>query len=82
MHVAGQVAYDAQGQLVCLGDLAGQVAQAYRNVGVALAAAGATFEDVVRLTVFAVDWKLEKTPALLAGMWATVGGWPAASSRA
>jgi len=41
VHVAGQVAYDAQGQLVSLGDLTGQVAQAYRNVGTALAAAGA-----------------------------------------
>jgi len=68
VHVAGQVAYDAQGRIVSLGDLAGQVAQAYRNVGTALAAAGATFKDVVRLTVFMVDWKVEKTPAFLAGV--------------
>jgi len=68
VHVAGQVAYDAQGQLVSLGDLTGQVSQAYRNVGTALAAAGATFKDVVRLTVFMVDWKLEKMPAFLAGV--------------
>lgn len=68
VHVAGQVAYDAQGKILFEGDLAGQVAQAYRNVGTALAAAGATFKDVVRLTVFMVDWKLEKTAAFLAGV--------------
>lgn len=68
VHIAGQVAYDAQGQLVARGDLAGQVAQAYRNVALALAAAGATFSDVVRLTVYVVDWKHELMPAFLAGI--------------
>jgi YD repeat-containing protein len=68
VHVAGQVAYDAQGQIVSRGDLAGQVAQAYRNVGTALAAVGATFKDVVRLTVYMVDWKVEKTADFLAGV--------------
>ncbi|WP_404363123.1 RidA family protein [Corallococcus coralloides] len=68
VHIAGQVAYDAEGQLVARGDLAGQVAQAYRNVALALAAAGATFDDVVRLTIYVVDWKLESMPAFLAGL--------------
>ncbi|MBZ4374145.1 RidA family protein [Corallococcus interemptor] len=68
VHIAGQVAYDAEGQLVARGDLAGQVAQAYRNVAIALAAAGATFDDVVRLTIYVVDWKLESMPAFLAGL--------------
>ncbi|MFY0577039.1 RidA family protein [Cystobacter fuscus] len=68
VHIAGQVAYDANGQLVAPGDLAGQVAQAYRNVAIALAAAGATFNDVVRLTVYVVDWKREKISDFLAGV--------------
>ena len=68
VHIAGQVAYDAEGKLVARGDLAGQVAQAYRNVAIALAAAGATFSDVVRLTVYVVDWKHELMPAFLAGI--------------
>ncbi|RKH58421.1 RidA family protein [Corallococcus aberystwythensis] len=68
VHIAGQVAYDADGQLVARGDLAGQVAQAYRNVGIALAAAGATFSDVVRLTFYVVDWKRELMPEFLAGI--------------
>ena len=40
VHVAGQVAYDATGQLVAPGDLAGQVAQSLRNVAIGLEAAG------------------------------------------
>ncbi|MFP2926191.1 RidA family protein [Pyxidicoccus sp. 3LG] len=68
VHIAGQVAYDADGQLVARGDLAGQVAQAYRNVAIALAAAGATFSDVVRLTFYVVDWKREKMSDFLAGI--------------
>ncbi|ATB39555.1 hypothetical protein CYFUS_004999 [Cystobacter fuscus] len=68
VHIAGQVAYDANGQLVARGDLAGQVAQAYRNVAIALAAAGATFNDVVRLTFYVVDWKREMISDFLAGI--------------
>lgn len=68
VHVAGQVAYDTEGQLVAPGDLAGQVAQAYRNVAVALASAGASFKDVVRLNIYVVDWKREKFPEFLAGV--------------
>jgi enamine deaminase RidA (YjgF/YER057c/UK114 family) len=48
--------------------LGGQAAQALRNVATALAAAGATFSDVVRLTFYVVDWKPEKLEELLAGI--------------
>jgi enamine deaminase RidA (YjgF/YER057c/UK114 family) len=68
VHVAGQVAYDAHGRLVAPGDLTGQLAQAYRNVAIALAATGATFSDVVRTTTYTVDWSLEKVPDFLAGV--------------
>lgn len=68
IHVAGQVSTDADGQRVAPGDLAGQVAQAYRNVAIALAAVEASFSDVVRLTVYVVDWKPTMTDELLAGI--------------
>lgn len=68
VHIAGQIARDADGQPVAPGDLARQVAQAYRNVAVALEAAGATFSDVVRLTFYVVDWKPEKLADLAAGV--------------
>ena len=61
VHLAGQVAWDEHGNLVAPGDLAGQVAQVYRNVAKALDAAGATFHDVVRITWYAAGWKKEKS---------------------
>lgn len=60
VFIAGQVAHTADGSLVGHGDLAAQVEQCYRNLGVALAAAGATFGDVVKLTVYLVDWTPDK----------------------
>jgi enamine deaminase RidA (YjgF/YER057c/UK114 family) len=68
VYIAGQIARDADGNRVATGDLAGQVEQAYRNIATALASAGATFSDVVRLTFYVVDWKPEKFPALLEGI--------------
>lgn len=57
IHLAGQVAWDENGELVAPGDLAGQVAQVYRNVARGLGAAGATFHDVVRITWYAANWR-------------------------
>jgi enamine deaminase RidA (YjgF/YER057c/UK114 family) len=68
IHVAGQTSIDADGRRVAPGDLGGQAAQALRNVATALAAAGATFGDVVRLTFYVVDWKPEKLEELFAGI--------------
>lgn len=66
VFVAGQVGQDAQGTVV--GDLAAQTAQALRNVGTALEAAGATFGDVAKTTVYVVDWRPEKMGDLVAGL--------------
>ncbi|GAA0577520.1 RidA family protein [Kribbella sandramycini] len=68
VFVAGQVSWDADGQTVGAGDLAAQVEQAYLNVNTAVTAAGGTFDDVVRLTCYAVDWTPDKMPALLDGI--------------
>ncbi|WP_116952815.1 RidA family protein [Jiangella endophytica] len=54
--VAGQVPCDADGTLVGAGDLAAQTEQTLRNVATALAAAGATFADVVRLGIFVAGY--------------------------
>lgn len=67
VHVAGQVGWDAEGTLVAA-DLTGQVSQAYRNVGHALRSVGASFSDVVRLTVYVVDWDVAKYPAFAEGV--------------
>ena len=72
VYVAGQVARDADGDPVATDDLAGQVEQAYRNVATALAAAGGSFDDVVKLTVYVVDWTPERMAALGEGVFRVV----------
>ncbi|MEV8429644.1 RidA family protein [Streptomyces chartreusis] len=68
VFVAGQVAWDADGVTVGVDDLAAQVEQCYLNVGTALAAAGASFEDVAKLNVHVVDWTPDKMPRLIEGI--------------
>ncbi|MGO4202541.1 RidA family protein [Rhodococcus sp. TAF43] len=60
VHVAGQIARLADGTPVAPGDLPGQVAQALRNTATGLAGAGATFNDVLRLTFYVTHWHPEK----------------------
>lgn len=53
--VSGQVALDADGQLVGPGDLAAQTAQALRNLHGILGALGAGWPDVVRFAWYVLD---------------------------
>jgi enamine deaminase RidA (YjgF/YER057c/UK114 family) len=55
VFIAGQVALDADGNRVGDVDTAAQVEQCYVNIAGALAAAGATFDDVAKFTVYATD---------------------------
>lgn len=67
VHLAGQVAWDENGRLVA-DDLAGQIAQIYRNVAKGLAAAGATFHDVVRFTWYIANWERSMYDDFVAGV--------------
>jgi enamine deaminase RidA (YjgF/YER057c/UK114 family) len=64
VFVAGQAADDVQGKLVGRGDLAAQAHQAFANVGRALAAGGATPEQVTRITIYVVDHRPEYLPVI------------------
>ena len=64
MFVAGQVADDAQGNLVGPGDLAAQARQAFANVGRCLAAAGAGPAQVARITIYVVRYRPEYIPEI------------------
>ena len=55
IYVAGQVALDTAGRLVGPGDPQAQARQVFANLTSALAVAGATFRDVVKLTYFVTD---------------------------
>lgn len=64
VFVAGQVADDAQGNLVASGDLAAQARQAFANVGRSLAAAGAAPGQVARITIYVVHHRAEYLPEI------------------
>ncbi|MEU6064397.1 RidA family protein [Streptomyces sp. NPDC047082] len=53
--VSGQLALDEEGRLVGEGDPAAQAHQVFENLRRCLAAAGATFQNVVKLTYFVTD---------------------------
>ncbi|TCO16599.1 enamine deaminase RidA (YjgF/YER057c/UK114 family) [Kribbella steppae] len=53
--IAGQVALDADGNFVGVGDPAVQAQQVFANLDACLKAAGATFADVVKLNFFVTD---------------------------
>lgn len=53
--ISGQVPLDEEGRLVGPGDPRAQLRQVFRNLTTALAAAGASMDHVVKLTVFLLD---------------------------
>ena len=55
IFVTGTTATDAAGDVVAVGDAYGQTVQAIRNIERALAALGASLEDVVRTRMFVTD---------------------------
>lgn len=57
VFIAGQVAFDTKGEIVGKGELRAQATQAYANLKAALAAAGATTADVVKLNTYVVNFK-------------------------
>jgi enamine deaminase RidA (YjgF/YER057c/UK114 family) len=64
IYVSGQTAINASGELVGRGDLKRQTEAALENLKAALAAAGATFDHVVKSTIFVVDFKPEMLPII------------------
>jgi enamine deaminase RidA (YjgF/YER057c/UK114 family) len=68
VFIAGQIARDADGAKVGEGDFAAQVEQCYLNIGTALAEVGASFDNVVKLTVYLVDWTPDKMPLFAEGV--------------
>ena len=55
LFVSGCVPVDAEGRLVGGDDVVAQARQAFANVGAILEAAGASFADVAKVTIFLTD---------------------------
>src|SRR5262245_15552142 len=57
IYISGQIAFDRDGRVVGVGDFRAQTVQVFENLKAALAACGATFADVVKVTTFVTDMK-------------------------
>ena len=68
VYLSGQVARTADGSPVGPGDLAAQVEQAFLNVAAGVEAAGGSFDDVAKLTLYLVDWSPDKLAGLGEGV--------------
>jgi enamine deaminase RidA (YjgF/YER057c/UK114 family) len=55
VFIAGQVALDPSGDVVGVDDFPAQVEQVFRNLDAAVAAAGGSFRDVVKLNTYVLD---------------------------
>lgn len=57
VFISGQVARDANGNVVGAGNLAAQAEQVFQNLQACLASVGATFADVTKMTTFIVGYQ-------------------------
>jgi enamine deaminase RidA (YjgF/YER057c/UK114 family) len=55
LYVAGQVAFDEQNHVVGIGDPRRQAEQVWRNIRLAVEAAGGNLGDVIKITIFLKD---------------------------
>jgi enamine deaminase RidA (YjgF/YER057c/UK114 family) len=63
VYVSGQVSWDANGAVVGKGDMRAQSEQVFKNVGAALKAAGAGWDDVVKMNGYVVGMSAERVSA-------------------
>ncbi len=63
IFISGQIGMDADGNMA--EGFAAQTTQVFENLKTALGAVGATFNDVVKVTYFIVNYNIELRPALV-----------------
>ena len=63
--ISGQVSVDGQGKVVGAGDIQAQAVQVFENLKLALGGIGATFEDIVKFTIFIVGLTPERRKAVM-----------------
>jgi enamine deaminase RidA (YjgF/YER057c/UK114 family) len=64
VFVSGQVGVDAQKRLAGDGGFEAQTERAFENLGTALARSGATWGDVVKLTIYVVSYEEARAPVI------------------
>jgi len=59
VFISGQIAFNEKNELVGKGDLRAQAVQTFENLKTALAAVGATFEDVLKTNIYIVNYQTD-----------------------
>ena len=62
VYISGQIAFDKDGAVVGPGDMKAQAEQVFKNLQMALEAAGAKFSDVVKMNTYITD--MDQAPAV------------------
>lgn len=57
IYISGQVPVNEKGEIIGRGDFATQTRQVFEHIKTALAAANATFDDLVKITIYIKDYK-------------------------
>jgi len=57
LYVSGQIAQDADGKIVGVGDMVAQARQVFANIDAVLKEAGSSFKDVVKITCYVSDMR-------------------------
>lgn len=78
--IAGQVAMDEAGELVGPDDPAAQAERVYQNLSLALAAVGATFADVIKLSNFVTDISILPALRAVRDRYVDIGSPPASTA--
>jgi len=63
--ISGQVSVDSNGKIVGVGDIETQAVQVFENIKAALGGIGASFDDVIKLTIFIVGFSQERRKAVM-----------------
>ena len=63
--ISGQVSVDADGKVVGAGDIHAQAVQVFENLKLALGGIGATFDDVIKFTIYIVGFTQERRKAVM-----------------
>lgn len=68
VYLSGQVAWDADGEIVGVGDHGAQTEQIVRNIDVALAAAGTDRSRVVKETLYVASYTAEAASSIMSAL--------------
>jgi enamine deaminase RidA (YjgF/YER057c/UK114 family) len=76
VHISGQVALDAAGNVVGKGDIGAQAEQVFRNLEIALAEVGLDFSHVFKMVTYVVGLTPDKLPPVRAARAKRFGDGP------